>query len=114
MLQDPFSLGDNDDVHDHVLWQPDGRPEVPGQGHQQVEDGHNVLGVDRLHAPLVDATSGPLHTKVGRYILILSEYISTPYLKIVRFESWYLVDAKNLVGKPQNDSELCPLAFLRL
>ena len=49
--EDPLPLGDDHHIHHHVLGQPDGGPEVPGQGHQEVEDGDDVLGVDGLHAP---------------------------------------------------------------
>ena len=49
--EDALPLGDDHHVHHHVLGQPDGRPEVPGQGHQEVEDGDDVLGVDGLDTP---------------------------------------------------------------
>ena len=49
--ENALPLGDNDHVHHHVLREPDGGPEVPRQGDQEVEDGHDVLGVDRLDTP---------------------------------------------------------------
>ena len=49
--EDALALGDDHHVHHHVLGEADGGAEVPGEGDQEVEDGHDVLGVDGLDAP---------------------------------------------------------------
>ena len=49
--EDALPLGDDHHVHHHVLREPDGGPEVPGKGHQQMEDGDDVLGMNRLDTP---------------------------------------------------------------
>ena len=60
--EDPLSLGDDHHVHHHVLGQPDGGPEVPGEGDQQVEDGDDVLGVDGLDTPPGLVSLEPQHS----------------------------------------------------
>ena len=49
--EDALALGDDHHVHHHVLGEADGGAEVPGEGDQEVEDGHDVLGVDGLDTP---------------------------------------------------------------
>ena len=108
VLQNPLSFGDYDDVDHDILRKPDRRPEVSSKSHQQVQDGNDVLGVDRLDTPLVHSTVGPLKFQsksfVKRSFLTVTTFVFSGLLH-------YLVDAQNFVGKTQNSSELCSLSL---
>ena len=52
MVQLAVPLLHDNDFDDNILRQANGRPKVAGQGHQQVQNGHQVLAVDTLHTPL--------------------------------------------------------------
>ena len=60
--EDPLPLGDDHHINHDVLGEPDGGPEVPGEGDQEVEDGDDVLGVDRLHTPPGLVSLQPQHS----------------------------------------------------
>ena len=68
VLQNPLSFGDYDHVHHDILRKPDRRPEMSSKSHQQVQDGNNVFGVDRLNTPLVHSTVGPLKTQIISFV----------------------------------------------
>ena len=108
VLQNPLSFSDYDDVDHDILRKPDRRPEVSSKSHQQVQDGNDVLGVDRLDTPLVHSTVGPLKFQsksfVKRSFLTVTTFVFSGLLH-------YLVDAQNFVGKTQNSSELCSLSL---
>merc|ERR1719422_2549814 len=51
MGQDTLPLGHNNNIHHHIFRKTDGSSEVSSQSYQKMEDGHNVLSVNRLHTP---------------------------------------------------------------
>ena len=63
VLQNPLSFSDYDNVDHDILRKPDWRPEMSSKSHQQVQDGNDILGVDRLDTPLVHSTVGPLKSQ---------------------------------------------------
>ena len=75
--KDTLALGDNHHVHHHVLGEADGGAEVPGEGDQEVEDGHDVLGVDGLDAPPGLVPLQPQHAvsdsqdNPGKHVLLI-------------------------------------------
>ncbi len=67
--EDALPLGHDDHVHGDVLREADGGAEVAGQGHQQVQDGHHVLGVDGLDRPVaVTCVEGWLTWPIQRFL----------------------------------------------
>ena len=75
--EDTLALGDDHHVHHHVLGEADGGAEVPGEGDQEVEDGDDVLGVDRLHTPPGLMSLQPQHSvgdsqdNPGKHVLLI-------------------------------------------
>ena len=108
MLQNPLSFSDYDDVDHDILGKPDRRPEVSSKSHQKVQDGNDVLGVDRLDTPLVHSTVGPL--KLQSISFVKKTLSNCDFIFCVQWV--YLVDAQNFVGKTQNSSELRSLSLL--
>merc|ERR1719237_734517 len=47
----PLSFCHNHDIHNNILWQSNRSPEMPCKSDQKVEDGDDVLRVNRLNAP---------------------------------------------------------------
>ena len=111
MLQNPLSFSDYDDVDHDILGKPDRRPEVSSKSHQKVQDGNDVLGVDRLNTPLVHSTVGPLKPQTNQKFCQKDHFptVTSCYVFRVRCCITWLIP-KTLLAKPRTvlSFVLCP------